>query len=77
MRRAMTCFPLLSVLVFAAAAAAQTPANLKATAPDKMMPADKAAKMRACDKLAMDQHVKMEDRAEFVAKCVAGKTPQK
>ena len=35
------------------------------------MPAGDAEKMRACDKKAMDEHVKMEDRAKFVADCMA------
>ncbi len=29
--------------------------------------------MRECDKMAMDQHIKMEDRARFVQDCIAKK----
>ena len=68
MRLAFIC---LSVLVLAGAAFAQTKAPMKSTAPEKMMPAGDAEKMRACDKKAMDEHVKMEDRAKFVADCMA------
>ncbi len=55
------------------AAAAQAAEPMKASAPDKMMPPGDAEKMRACDKQAMDQHIKMEDRAAFVKKCVGMK----
>jgi hypothetical protein len=61
----------LGVLVLASAASAQGSAPMKSTAPEKMMPSDQAKKMRACDKMAMDQKIKMEDRASFVAKCMA------
>jgi hypothetical protein len=53
---------------------AQDASGMKATAPEKMMPKTQAAKMRACDKRAMDQNIAMEDRASFVEKCVGGKT---
>jgi hypothetical protein len=78
MRRLTIVVPasVLSVLILAAAASAQT-ANMKATAPEKMMPPDKAALMRECDKMAMDQHVKMEDHTAFVAKCMADKAKAK
>ena len=46
-------------------------AQVKATAPEKMMPGDKAKKMRACAKMAEQQKVKMEDRSRFVNECVA------
>jgi hypothetical protein len=46
---------------------------MKASAPDKMMPAGDAEKMRACDKKAMDANVKMEERADFVKKCMGMK----
>lgn len=59
-------------LMTAGYVAAQTP--MKATAPDRMMPAGDAAKMRECDKLSMQPGIKMEDRAAFVQKCMAEKT---
>lgn len=45
--------------------------SMKATAPDKMTPRGDAAKMRACDKLAIERKIKMEDRAAFVERCMA------
>ena len=59
----------LAALMSAGIAAAQAP--MKATAPDKMMPAGDAAKMRECDRLSMQPGIKMEDRAAFVQKCMA------
>ena len=44
---------------------------MKATAPEKMMPSDKAQKMRECEKRADQQKIKMEDRSRFVNECVA------
>jgi hypothetical protein len=52
------------------AAAAEQQAPMKATAPEKMMPSGAAEKMRECDKEAMQQNIKMEDRAQFVKDCV-------
>jgi hypothetical protein len=43
---------------------------MKATAPEKMMPRDKAQKMRECEKRADQQKIKMEDRSRFVNECV-------
>ena len=59
----------LAALMSAGIAAAQTP--MKATAPDKMMPAGDAAKMRECDRLSMQPGIKLEDRSAFVQKCMA------
>ena len=55
------------------AASAQGAEPMKASAPDKMMPAGDAEKMRACDKKAMDANIKMDERAEFVKKCMGMK----
>jgi hypothetical protein len=52
------------------AAAAQAAEPMKASAPDKMMPAGNAEKMRTCDQKAMDANIKMEERADFVKKCM-------
>jgi hypothetical protein len=52
---------------------AENSSMMKATAPDRMMPKTQAAKMRECDKLAMAQSIRMEDRARFVENCVGGK----
>ena len=54
------------------AASAQVP-HMKATAPEKMMPSDKAKKMRECEKRADQQKIKMEDRSRFVNECVAAR----
>jgi hypothetical protein len=48
---------------------------MKATAPEKMMPSDKAQRMRECAKRAEQQKIKIEDRSRFVNECVA--TPVK
>jgi hypothetical protein len=45
--------------------------TMKATAPDKMMPAGEGRKMRECEKRAQRQKIKMADRAGFVDRCVA------
>lgn len=64
---------LAAALVLAAPTAAQTSDAMKATAPEKMSPPGESAAMCDCDKQAMRQHVKMEDRARFVKDCVASK----
>ncbi|HEX3340812.1 MAG TPA: hypothetical protein VHT68_16770 [Pseudolabrys sp.] len=60
-------------MLLAHATSAQVVDRMKATAPEKMMPADKAPKMRECEKQAEQQKVKMEDRSRFVNECVAAK----
>ena len=67
----------LIALIFAAAffahiASGQVP-HMKGTAPEKMMPSDKAHKMRECEKRAEQQKIKMEDRSRFVDECVAAR----
>ncbi len=61
---------LASGLLAASAVAAEQPAPMTATAPEKMMPRGAGEKMRECDRLAIDQHIRMEDRARFVKDCV-------
>jgi len=75
MRGLTTCFPIvaLSMLFLATTVSAQTPALMKATAPEKMLPSEQAKKMRACEKLATQQKIIMEDRSSFVATCMAYK----
>jgi hypothetical protein len=46
---------------------------MKATAPEMMTPPGEGAVMRECDKMAMDQHIKMEDHARFVQDCIKKK----
>jgi hypothetical protein len=73
MRGLTTYFPVaaLSVLFLATTVSAQTSALMKATAPEKMLPSEQAKKMRACEKLATQQKIIMEDRSSFVANCMA------
>jgi hypothetical protein len=63
-----------AALVFAvflthAASAQATTDHMKATAPEKMMPADMVSKMRECENRAKQQRTKMEDRTRFVNVC--------
>ncbi len=58
------------VLWFASVAGAT---SMKATAPDQMMPQGGGEAMRECNGRAVQQHIKMEDRARFVKECVAKK----
>ena len=39
-----------------------------------MMPAEKAQKMRECERRAEQQKIKMEERARFVNECIARET---
>ena len=59
------------IAAFGQAGSAQMSGPMKATAPEKMMPREKAQKMRECDKRAEQQKIKMEDHARFVNKCMA------
>ena len=69
MRRAFALATALSL--FGAIAHAQSP--MKPTAPEKMMPPAEAEKMHACEKLAAEQNVKMNERAKFVMDCMTGR----
>jgi len=55
------------------AASAQVIDQMKATAADKMMPADRASKMRECEMQMRQQRIKMHDRSRFVDQCVWAK----
>ena len=68
-------FALAAALLLTGAAGAQK--NMKATAPMKMTPPGAGDAMRQCDKMAMDQHIKMEDHARFVQNCIAKKMAAK
>ena len=61
------------VAIFANAASAQLPGPMKATAPEKMMPQEKAQKMRECTRRAEQQKIEMKDRARFINECVRTK----
>ena len=72
--RATAFFAALTFAMFLAhAASAQVTDRMKATAPEKMMPVDKASKMRECQKRAEQQKIKMENLSRFVDECVAAK----
>jgi len=74
MHRLTIFFSVLSfVILLAQAPSAQVTLPTKATAPEKMMPTDKAAKMRECEKLTEQQKIKMEDRSRFLDECVWAK----
>lgn len=53
------------------AAAAQT--SMTTSAPQKMMSPEEAKKMRACEKQAADQNIKMDERSKFVMDCTTAK----
>jgi hypothetical protein len=63
----------IGVLFLITAVPAQTLVPMKSTAPEKMMPSDRAKKMRACEQQAMQQKITMEDRTNFVENCMADK----
>jgi hypothetical protein len=74
MRRLNIFFTVVSfVSLVAHASSAQVMHPPKATAPEKMMPSDKTVKMRECEKIAVQQKIKMEDRSRFVDRCVWAK----
>ena len=64
---------LFAALLLAAAARAQKGDDMKATAPEKMTPPGQSEAMRECDKMAVEQHIKMENHARFVQDCIAKK----
>src|SRR5262249_45380062 len=73
--RRLTAFSavLIFAMFLACSTSAQTTDRMKATAMEKMMPADKVAKMRDCEKQAAEHKIKIEDRSRFVNECVWGK----
>jgi hypothetical protein len=65
--------PITFAIFLAQAASAQVTDRMKATAPEKMMPVDKALKMRECEKRMEQQKIKMDDRSRFLDECVWAK----
>ena len=63
----------ITFAIFLAHAASAQVTDRKATAPEKMMPVDKALKMRECEKRMEQQKIKMEDRSRFLDECVWAK----
>jgi hypothetical protein len=72
-RVALFLTALTLVTLLAQAASAPLADHMKATAPEKMMPAEMVSKMRECKKRAEEQKIKMEDRSHFVDECVWAK----
>jgi hypothetical protein len=58
------------VLVSGAAVAAE---SMKPTAPEKMMSPAEQQKMHACEQLAAQRNIKMDERAKFLMDCMTGK----
>ena len=73
MRRLIPSILTAALVAGLVAASAHAAEPMKASAPERMMPAGQAEKMRACDAKAMDANIKMEERAAFVKKCMAMK----
>jgi hypothetical protein len=69
--------PRLTACVFAIvvglSSAAFAQPDMKPTAPAKMMPPGEKARMQACQKMAAEQNIKMDDRAKFVMDCMKEK----
>jgi hypothetical protein len=61
----------LSLGLGAGAACAQP--SMKPSAPQKMMSPAEAQKMRACEKQAADQNIKMDERSKYVMDCMTSK----
>jgi hypothetical protein len=59
-------------LGFGVGAACAQP-SMKPSAPQKMMSPAEARKMRACEKQAADQNVKMDERSKFVMDCMTAR----
>ena len=57
--------------LFGAGADAQS--AMKPTAPQKMMSPEEAKKVQTCEKQAVDQNIKMDERAKFVMDCMTKK----
>lgn len=71
MNRYRPTLVLVALTIFAVSYICAASAQMKASAPEKMMPSNKAQKMRECEKRADQQKIKMEDRSRFVNECVA------
>ena len=54
-------------------AAVSAQSSMKPTAPQKMMSPSEAEKMRACEKQAAEQNIKMDLRSKFVMDCMTAK----
>jgi hypothetical protein len=68
MPRLAMMFFVVALAFIASSSLAQTPT--KPTAPEKMTSPAEAKKMRACEALAAQRNVKMDERAKFVMACM-------
>jgi hypothetical protein len=73
MRYATAFFAALTLAMLLAHTSSAQTDRMKATAPEKMMPVDRAQRMRECQQRAEQQKIKMENRSRFVDECVAAK----
>jgi hypothetical protein len=64
---------LLTAVTVSLACGAATAQPMKPSAPQKMMSPDETKKMRACEKQAADQNIKMDERSKFVMDCMTAK----
>jgi uncharacterized membrane protein YdfJ with MMPL/SSD domain len=71
MPRVIALLTAVTFCFWAGAAVAQT--SMKPSAPQKMMSPAEARKMRACEKQAADQNVKMDERSKYVMDCMTAK----
>ena len=60
-------------MFLAHAASAQATDPMKATATEKMMPADRVSKMHECEKRMQQQKIRTEERSRFMEECVWAK----
>lgn len=61
---------IIALTVGLAAGPAFAQSDMKPTAPAKMMPPGEKARLEACQKKAVQQNVKMDERARFVMDCM-------
>jgi hypothetical protein len=58
-------------LLLASGPSAAESVKNKPTAMEKMMPNEDVPKMRACEKRAMDEKIKMSERTRFIEDCMS------
>ena len=73
MPRAIALLAAVTLSLGFGAGAATAQSSMKPSAPQKMMSPDKAQKMRACEKQAADQNIKMDERSKYVMDCMTAK----
>jgi hypothetical protein len=71
MSRPIALFTAVTLSLVCGAAVAQT--SMKPSAPQKMTSPHEAQNMRACEKQAADQNIKMDERSKFVMDCMTTK----